>query len=193
MKHIFHHILCIYGWNVMILLPLYPLNFYIWNIHTLLNIEHTGHTEHFGWCPLLIGSITAGMEGWVTPEELRELDTMSCLSVDVPVPCNAGATGLLVCKAGCSSSGNIVYKICGLLEVLYSCTFLSLLLVASLPVDVFDSNRVECCSSTTSFLLLVDAVITRVEFGCSTTSSPFFYVSIWRLVGHLKLSCWFPS
>ena len=65
-----------------------------------------------------------GVEG-VTPEEIWELVAMSCLSDDIPVSCNAGATGLPVCKAGCSGSGNIVWKLCGLLEVLYYCTFLS--------------------------------------------------------------------
>ena len=74
--------------------------------------------------------LTAWVEG-VTPEELWELVAMSCLSNDVPVSWNAGATGLPVCKAGCSVSGNIVWKLCWLLEVLYSCMFFSLLWVSN--------------------------------------------------------------
>ena len=38
---------------------------------------------------------------------------MSCLSDDIPVSCNAGATGLPLCKAGCSGSGNIDWSLCG--------------------------------------------------------------------------------
>ena len=37
-EHIFHCILHIYGWNVMKLLPPSPSEFYIWNVHTLLDI-----------------------------------------------------------------------------------------------------------------------------------------------------------
>ena len=65
-----------------------------------------------------------GMEG-VAPEETGELVTMSCLSSDEVGSCNAAAAGLPVGKACCPGSGNIVWKLCVLLEVLYSGMFLS--------------------------------------------------------------------
>ena len=80
----------------------------------------------------------AGVEGGVTPDELWELVAMSCISDNVPVSWNAGAPGLPVCKAGYSVSGNIVWKLCRLLEVMYSCMFLSLLWVSNLKWEGSD-------------------------------------------------------
>ena len=59
--------------------------------------------SRLGWSP-------CGVEG-VAPEEPGELVTMSCLSTDGGGSCNAGAASLLVGKACCPSSGNIVWKL----------------------------------------------------------------------------------
>ena len=82
-----------------------------------------------GGTPLVeqLDLLTTGMEGCVTPEELEQLVAMFCPSVDIPCSWNAGVTGLPLCKAGFSMSGNIVGKLLGLLEGLYYDKFLSLL------------------------------------------------------------------
>ena len=67
-----------------------------------------------------VNRLPTGMEGVVAPEEPGELVAMSCLSTDVISSCTAGAAGFPVGKAYCPSSGNIVWKLGTLLEVLYS-------------------------------------------------------------------------